>query len=67
MNGAQVAVAVRERFPETKVLFTSGYAENAIFHHGRLDEGVELLSKPYTVDALAHRVRLILDRADENG
>jgi CheY-like chemotaxis protein len=67
MNGAEVAVAVRERFPGVKVLFTSGYAENAIFHHGRLDEGVELLSKPYTVDALAHRVRLILDRADENG
>jgi PAS domain S-box-containing protein len=63
MNGAQVAVAVRERFPETKVLFTSGYAENAIFHHGRLDEGVELLSKPYTVDTLARKVRLILDGA----
>jgi hypothetical protein len=43
------------------VLFTSGYARNAIVHHGRLDPGVELLAKPFTYAALAARVRRLLD------
>ncbi|WP_052697841.1 response regulator [Luteibacter yeojuensis] len=49
-----------ERQPRMAVLFTSGYTENAIVHGGRLDEGVELLSKPYTREALARRVRHVL-------
>jgi signal transduction histidine kinase/ActR/RegA family two-component response regulator len=48
--------------PGLKVLFTSGYTENAIVHNGRLDPGVELLSKPYGRDQLAAKVRRILDR-----
>ena len=47
--------------PELKVLFTSGYTENAIVHNGRLDAGVELLSKPYGREQLAAKVRRILD------
>ena len=47
------------------MLFTSGYTENAIVHNGRLDEGVELLSKPYTRDALARKIRLVLNAAHE--
>ena len=49
-----------ERQPGIAVLFTSGYTENAIVHGGRLDEGVELLSKPYTREQLARRVRHVL-------
>ena len=61
MTGPEVAAEVRKRFPEVKVLYTSGYTENAILHHGRLANGVDLLGKPYTVDTLARRVRLSLD------
>lgn len=62
MNGRQLADEARRRRTELKVLFTSGYARNAIVHHGRLDPGVELLSKPYSFADLAARVRRILDR-----
>jgi hypothetical protein len=43
------------------VLYTSGYSENAIVHHGRLDKGVELLSKPYRRQELAAKLRKVLD------
>jgi PAS domain S-box-containing protein len=61
MNGQEVAEEVRKRLPNVKVLFTSGYSENAIFHHDRLEEGVELLTKPYSRATLAQRVRQVLD------
>ncbi len=48
--------------PAIKVLFTSGYTQNAIIHHGRLDEGVHLISKPYKRDQLARKLRSLLDR-----
>lgn len=62
MNGRQLAEVVRGFRPSLKVLFTSGYTENAIVHHGRLDPGVELLSKPYRRKELAAKVRKVLDR-----
>jgi hypothetical protein len=49
--------------PGPAVLFTSGYAENAIVHDGRLDAGLDLLGKPYTRQALAHKIRQVLERA----
>ncbi len=61
MNGREVAEEARKRYPDIKVLFTSGYTENAIIHHGKLDDGVEMLSKPYTRQTLARRVRESLD------
>jgi signal transduction histidine kinase/CheY-like chemotaxis protein len=61
MNGRQVADAVIEACPAAKVLFTTGYARNAIVHHGRLDPGVEFLGKPFTLDGLAEKVRTVLD------
>lgn len=64
MNGLQIAEAIRKLRPRIKVLFTSGYAQSAIVHHGRLDEGIELLTKPFTREALARRVREVLDAAD---
>jgi hypothetical protein len=51
---------VRRR-PATRVLFTSGYTENAIMHHGRLDPGVLLLAKPYRKVDLARMIRTALD------
>ncbi len=49
MTGAQAAAQARELRPEVKVLFTTGYARNAIFHHGRLDKGVHLITKTFHV------------------
>jgi CheY-like chemotaxis protein len=48
------------RLPHVAVLFTSGYTDNAIVHGGRLDQGIELLSKPYTREALARKIRHVL-------
>ena len=61
MTGAMVADEARRIQPGLKVLFTTGYARNAIVHHGRLDPGVELLSKPFSYADLAGRVRELLD------
>ena len=57
MNGRQLAEAAKKRRPELKVLFTSGYTEDAIVHHGRLDPGVLLLAKPYRKADLARMMR----------
>ncbi|RUT31351.1 response regulator [Arsenicitalea aurantiaca] len=61
MNGRQVADIALARQPGLKVLFMSGYTENAIVHHGRLDRGVNLLSKPFRRGDLARKLRAILD------
>ncbi|HJY42063.1 MAG TPA: response regulator, partial [Steroidobacteraceae bacterium] len=61
INGAQLVAAARERRPDIKVLFTTGYARNAIVHQGRLDQGVELITKPFTRAQLAARIRDVLD------
>jgi signal transduction histidine kinase/DNA-binding response OmpR family regulator len=55
---ADEAMVVR---PELKVLFTTGYSRNAIVHQGRLDAGVNLITKPFTFDQLAKRLRDVLD------
>ncbi len=62
LNGRQLADQALTMRPDIKVLFTTGYTRNAIVHNGRLDEGVELITKPFTFDALASKVRQILDR-----
>jgi CheY-like chemotaxis protein len=63
MNGRDLAEAALERRPDLKVLFTSGYTEDAIVHHGRLDPGVLLLEKPYRKSELARMVRLAIGGA----
>jgi len=63
MRSPELARRVRQRSPHIAVLFTSGYTDNAIVHGGRLDEGVELLSKPYSREALARKVREVLAAA----
>ena len=62
LNGRGLADQARRIAPELPVLYTSGYTENAIIHHGRLDEGVALLSKPYRLSQLARAVRSALER-----
>ncbi|MEP9357494.1 ATP-binding protein [Sphingomonas sp. KR3-1] len=61
MTGAVLAAEAQRRRPALKVLFTTGYARNAIVHHGRLDPGVQLLPKPFTYGDLAAKVRDMLD------
>jgi len=60
LRSTELARKARERVPGITVLFTSGYTDNAIVHAGRLDEGIDLLSKPYTHEALARKVRHVL-------
>jgi PAS domain S-box-containing protein len=61
LRSTELARKTRERLPSVAVLFTSGYTDNAIVHAGRLDEGIDLLSKPYTHEALARKVRHVLN------
>jgi CheY-like chemotaxis protein len=61
MTGAQVAAHARAFRPKLKVLFTTGYARNAIIHHGRLDKGVQLITKPFSFGDLAAKIRDVID------
>jgi PAS domain S-box-containing protein len=63
MNGRQLAEEACRRQPGLRVLYMSGYSENAIIHHGRLDPGVHLLQKPFRKRDLAAKVRAVLDEA----
>lgn len=60
LKSSEMARRVKERMPHLAILFTSGYTENSIVHGGKLDPGVELLSKPYTREALARRLRHVI-------
>ena len=61
MNGRRLAEEAQKRRTDLKILFTTGYARNAIVHGGRLDPGVQLMPKPFTQETLAAKVRDILD------
>lgn len=60
MNGRELADQARSIRPGLPVLFTSGYSENVIMHHGRLDPDVHLLQKPYGRHQLAAKLRQVL-------
>ncbi|CCV15378.1 GAF domain-containing protein [Mesorhizobium sp. STM 4661] len=62
MSGRELVDKVKATHPDLKILYTTGYTRNAFVHNGTLDFGTELLSKPYTIDELAEKVRAILDR-----
>ena len=57
MNGRQLAGIATERWPNLKVLFTTGYTANAIVHHGVLDPGVNFIGKPFSIAALAAKIK----------
>ncbi|MGM0633985.1 MAG: ATP-binding protein, partial [Pseudomonadota bacterium] len=61
LSGRQLADAAAVEFPSLKVLYMSGYTENAIVHHGRLDPGVQLLNKPFRISHLARKLREVLE------
>jgi PAS domain S-box-containing protein len=61
MTGRELADRARVQQPTLKVLYTTGYTRNAIVHNGILDAGTNLLTKPFTIDDLARKVRSILD------
>ena len=61
MNGRELANEVKKLRPELPVLFATGYTRNAIIHHGRLDTDVDLLTKPFTTEALARKVRQVIE------
>jgi CheY-like chemotaxis protein len=65
MNGRQLAEEAAKRRPQLRVLFTSGYTENAIIHNGQLDSGVLLLAKPYRKTDLARMLRSALGGAQD--
>jgi CheY-like chemotaxis protein len=61
MNGRALAEKARSLLPDLKVLFTSGYPEDTVAHHGIIEQGIEFLPKPYTLSGLAQRVREVLE------
>ncbi|CAO4157187.1 Histidine kinase [Methylorubrum extorquens] len=61
LNGRQLADQARESRPELKVLFITGYAENAVFGNGHLDLGMQMITKPFPVEALATRIREMIE------
>ncbi|HWK95918.1 MAG TPA: ATP-binding protein [Pseudolabrys sp.] len=67
MNGRELANAIKETHPDLPVLFATGYTRNAIIHHGRLDSDVDLLTKPFTTEAMAKKVREVLDGKKPGG
>lgn len=66
MGGRELSEAARKMRPGLRVLFTSGYTENSIVHNGRLDAGVELISKPYGREQLAMKLRKVFATPPEN-
>ena len=62
MGGLELATKLRELYPDTKVIFTSGYTEEPMFQQGSLEPGTEFIKKPYVPALLGQKVRMILDQ-----
>jgi len=62
MNGRQLADAARQQRPDLKVLFITGYAEGAAVGNGLVEQGMQVMTKPFALDALAARIQGIIGR-----
>ncbi len=62
MSGSKLVERLKKIHPEMKVLYMSGYTDNAILHHGVLEPGVNFIQKPFNVDGLSRKVREVLDK-----
>jgi len=62
MNGRELYTRLAARQPDLKVLYMSGYTDNVILHHGVLEEGIDFIQKPFSVQGLTEKIRLILDQ-----
>lgn len=67
INGRELADKARERDPKLPILFTTGYTRDTTFHDGMVDRGVVLLSKPFTIEQLAQKIRQVLDAGAGQG
>jgi DNA-binding NtrC family response regulator len=63
MNGRQLADKAVGHRPGLRVLYMTGYTRNAIIHQGRMDRGINMISKPFSFEELASKVRQVLDAA----
>ena len=63
VNGRQLADAAVSQRPGLRVLYMTGYTRDAIVHQGRLDSGINMISKPFSFEELASKVRQMLDAA----
>jgi DNA-binding NtrC family response regulator len=61
INGKDLAERLRSERPELRVLYTSGYSDDVIAHHGILEEGIAFLAKPFTLEAVTQKVRDTLE------
>jgi two-component system cell cycle sensor histidine kinase/response regulator CckA len=66
ISGRALADRLNDLYPHTKALFISGYLDDAILYHGRLNSGVAFLHKPFSPSALASKVRAVLDSKDKD-
>ena len=66
MSGSELAKLLKPLYPEIKILYMSGYTDDAIVHHGVLEKGVNYIQKPFTTEGLASKVREVLDKEPEN-
>ncbi len=64
MSGSELGRLLKPRYPEIKILYMSGYTDDAIVHHGILERGVHYIQKPFTMEGLARKVREVLDKED---
>jgi len=62
MSGRELVERLQKIHPEAKALYMSGYTDNVILHHGILEEGIEFIQKPFTLESLTRKVREVLDK-----